>query len=85
MGNIEIKDCCSNLAKIYKKYMKMNFILIAKIFFSMMVSNCTGERSFSKLKPIKNELRSTMLQERLNCLSIMSIESNVLLNIDFDD
>ena len=50
-----------------------------------MISNCTGGRSFSKLKLIKNELRSTMLQEKLNCLFIMSIESDALLNIDFDD
>ena len=56
-----------------------------RIFLSMMISNCTGEQSFSKLKLIKNELRSTMLQERLNCLSIMSIVSDVLLNINFDD
>lgn len=123
MANPEIKDCCSRLAKIYKKDINENelffecqqfkhyiskdeqsfaeFYSILKrdhlestfpnieislrIFLSMMVSNCTGERSFSKLKLIKNEHRSTMLQERLNCLSLMSIESDVLLNIDFDD
>ncbi|XP_065662680.1 uncharacterized protein LOC136085314 [Hydra vulgaris] len=62
-----------------------NIEISLRIFLSMMVSNCTGERSFSKLKLIKNELRSTMLQERLNCLSLMSIESDVLLTIDFDD
>ncbi|XP_065650374.1 zinc finger MYM-type protein 1-like [Hydra vulgaris] len=62
-----------------------NIEISLRIFLSMMVSNCTGERSFSKVKLIKNELRSTMLQERLNCLSLMSIESDVLLTIDFDD
>ena len=31
-----------------------------------MVTNCSGDRSFSKLKRIKNELRSTMCQDRLN-------------------
>ena len=31
-----------------------------------MVTNCSGDRSFSKLKRIKNELRSTMRQDRLN-------------------
>ncbi|XP_065645337.1 zinc finger MYM-type protein 1-like [Hydra vulgaris] len=62
-----------------------NIEISLRIFLSMMVSNCTGERSFSKLKLIKNELRSTMLQERLNCLSLMSIESDVLLTNDFDD
>ena len=50
-----------------------------------MSSNCTGERSFSKLKRIKNDLRSTMGQERLTHLSLMSIEHGVLTNLDFDD
>ena len=30
-----------------------------RIYLSLMVTNCSGERSFSKLKRIKNELRST--------------------------
>ncbi|XP_065642588.1 uncharacterized protein LOC136074212 [Hydra vulgaris] len=34
-----------------------NIEISLRIFLSMMVSNCTGERSFSKLKLIKNELR----------------------------
>ena len=48
-----------------------------------MVSNCSGERSFSKLKRIKNELRNRIGQDRLNSLSIMSIESDVLRQLDF--
>ena len=50
-----------------------------------MVTNSSGERSFSKLKFIKNELRSRMMQERLNCLPAMSIESDVLESLNFDD
>lgn len=50
-----------------------------------MVTNCSGERSFSQLKRIKNELRTTMLQERLSNLSIMCIEKDVLQKIDFRD
>lgn len=62
-----------------------NVEIALRIFLSMMVTNCSGERSFSKLKRIKNELRSTMLQERLNSLSLMSIECELLENIDFED
>lgn len=51
----------------------------------MMVTNCSGERSFSKLKRIKNELRITVRQERLNSLSLMSIECDMLQNIDFEE
>jgi len=35
-----------------------------RIYLCLMVKNCTGERSFSKLKRIKNELCSTMHQQR---------------------
>jgi len=62
-----------------------NVEIALRIFLSMMVTNCSGERSFSKLKRIKNELRSTMLQERLNSLSLMSIECDMLKNIDFKE
>ncbi len=50
----------------------------------MMVTNCTGERSFSKLKLIKNELRTSMVQQRLNWLSLLSIESELLDQIDVE-
>ena len=33
---------------------------------TLVVTNCSGERSFSKLKRIKNERRSTMRHDRLN-------------------
>ncbi|XP_046737115.1 uncharacterized protein LOC124405892 [Diprion similis] len=62
-----------------------NVAITLRIFFALMVTNCSGERSFSKLSRIKNELRSTMLQERLNNLSLMSIERDVLEQIDFEE
>ena len=54
-----------------------------RIYLCMMVSNCTGERSFSKLKRLKSYLRSTMGQKRLTALSIMSIECEILHSLDF--
>lgn len=41
-------------------------------------------RSFSKLKLIKNYLRSTIGQEQLANLSIISIEYNIVKNINYD-
>ena len=35
---------------------------LLRIYLCMMVTNCTGERSFSKLNLIKNYLRNTMGQ-----------------------
>ena len=50
-----------------------------------MVTNCSGERSFSQLKRIKNEPRTTMSQNKLSALSIMCMESDKLRSISFDD
>lgn len=62
-----------------------NVGIALRIFLSLMITNCSGERSFSKLNRIKNELRSTMLQEILNSLLLMSIESDILKEIDFEE
>ena len=56
-----------------------------RIYLCMMVSNASGERSFSKLALIKGELRSSMGQERLSMLALMSIEHELLRSIDFTD
>jgi hypothetical protein len=59
--------------------------VILRLFLSLMVTNCSGERSFSHLKRIKNELRSTMTQERLTSLSLLCIERDKLREMTFDD
>ena len=48
------------------------------------VTNCSGERSFSTLKRIKNYLRTTTSQERFNALALLNIENELLNSIDFD-
>jgi hypothetical protein len=61
-----------------------NVEIAMRIFLSMMVTNASGERSFSKLKFIKNDLRNRMTQPRSNNFSSMCIENYILENIDFD-
>lgn len=60
-----------------------NVEIALRIYLTMMVSNCTGERSFSKLKRVKSVSRSTMGQTRLSALSLMSMESDILRSLDF--
>ena len=62
-----------------------NVHIMLRIYLSMMISNCSGERSFSKLKRIKDELRCCMAQNRLNLLSLMSIEKDILNSLSFTD
>ena len=50
---------------------------MAKSAITMPVSQVTCERSFSKLRIIKNHLRSTMTDQRLNDLTIMAIEREI--------
>ena len=54
------------------------------LFLCLMVTDCSEELLFSQLKRMKNELRTTMLQQRLSNLSIMSIKSNILKKMDFE-
>ncbi|XP_058180004.1 uncharacterized protein LOC131298538 [Rhododendron vialii] len=53
-----------------------------RILLTIPVTVASGERSFSRLKLIKSYLRSTMSQERLNGLAILSIESEMAEEID---
>jgi len=62
-----------------------NLSISLRILLTMPVTVATGERSFSKLKIIKNYLRSTMKQERLTNLSIISIEREISKNLDITD
>jgi hypothetical protein len=50
----------------------------------MYVIVASAERSFSEFKLIKTYFRSSMLQERLNGLLTLSIEKDMLENIDIN-
>ena len=62
-----------------------NAFVALRVLLTLPVSVATGERSFSKLKIIKNYLRSTMTQERLNGLATISIEHELAAEIDVED
>lgn len=48
---------------------------------TILVTTTICERSFSKFKLIKTYLRSTMTEERLNNLALISIENDIALNV----
>jgi len=53
-----------------------------RMFLVLIVTNCSAERSFSKLKQIENCLRTSITQGKLVNLAL-STESNILREIDF--
>jgi len=52
------------------------------IAVTLPVSSASPERDFPKLKLIKNRLRSTMNEERLEALMIISCELNVPIDVE---
>lgn len=62
-----------------------NIEILLRIYLCFFVTNVTDERSFSKLKYIKNYLRNSMSEEKLNSLSLICIERNLVQSINFDD
>ncbi|KAI4966558.1 hypothetical protein ZWY2020_059209 [Hordeum vulgare] len=61
-----------------------NVSIAYRILSTIPMTIASTERSFSKLKLLKNYLRSTMSQERLNGLAMCCIEKNMLDSINFD-
>ena len=49
------------------------------------ISKCSAERSFSVLMRVKNYLRSTLAEERLNALALMAIEPDLPMSLDCND
>ncbi|XP_040264864.1 zinc finger MYM-type protein 1-like [Bufo bufo] len=56
-----------------------------RIFATLPLSVAEGERAFSKLALIKNYLRSTMSEQRLNSLALLSIEHELARQLNFKD
>lgn len=71
--------------RIMKDYcVFLNIEIVMRIFLSTTITNPNDERLFSELKLVKNELRNCMTQLPLNNLSLMSIENEILLTINFE-
>ena len=59
-------------------------IKLMEIALTLPLTSCSAERAFSKLKLIKSRLRSTMNQERLQSLMLMSVESDIMQELDVE-
>ncbi|XP_053900850.1 uncharacterized protein LOC128845622 [Malaclemys terrapin pileata] len=70
----------SKLVDIYP-----NVYIATRILLTIPVTVASGERSFSKLKLVKNYLRSTMSQECLTGLALLAIEQDITLSLSYND
>ena len=68
---------------------KMLFAQVARMYSLFLTSPpppsvCKSERTFSRLKPLKNYLRSTMTQERLDNLMVLFCEKDIADKISIE-
>nr|XP_047143348.1 uncharacterized protein LOC124817393 [Hydra vulgaris] len=70
--------CQNSLISLYP-----NTVVALRILLTLPVSVASGERSFSKLKLIKNYLRSSIGQTKLKNLALISIESAMANTLDY--
>lgn len=70
---------CNSLTDAYP-----NVAIALRILLTMPVTVASAERSFSALKLIKNYLRSTMSQDRLSNLAVISIEHELGRKLDYN-
>jgi hypothetical protein len=59
--------------------------LAFKLLLTLSVSQVSCERSFSKLKLLKTSIRSTLSQQNLETLMLMSIKKAILMDLDNND
>ncbi|KAL6530818.1 hypothetical protein OROGR_014678 [Orobanche gracilis] len=78
-----------NSVKILEFVKKMdmfpNILVAYRVLLTIPITVASAERSFSKLKLIKSYLRTSMSQDRLNGLALLSIEKNMLKNINVEN
>ena len=55
------------------------------LFCTLPVAVASAERSFSKLKLIKSYLRSSIAQDRVNGLTLISNENETARNLGLDE
>ena len=78
-------DLLNKPKKLKLNYLFPNICVTLRIFLTLPVTVASGERSFSKLVYVKNKLRNSSTQDRMVALSLLSIESELAREIDFND
>lgn len=80
--NQRTDDVCEALEIASELGTYPSIAILLRIFATIPVTTATGERSFIALKYIKNYLRSTMGERRLNGLAHLYINRDIELNYE---
>ena len=78
--------CCYQILQKYNLLTDAYHVigLAYKFLLTLSVTQVACERSFSTLKYVKNRLRSTLTQDHLSAFMLMSIEKDVLTEVEYD-
>ena len=86
LQNKEMQSINDVLQQVYLlKAAFPNLVKLLQISLTIAVSTAECERSFSALKRIKTFLRSTMSEQRLTDLALLSIEKQLSQNLPLDE
>ena len=80
----EFSHCLKDVQTLSKsqKTMYQDIITLIKLIMLAPASNANSERVFSSLRRIKTYLRSTMNQERLENLMVLTVHKEILDNLE---
>ncbi|KAG5896563.1 hypothetical protein JTB14_010392 [Gonioctena quinquepunctata] len=62
-----------------------NLDIAVRISLCIPATNCAGVRSFSCLRRVKNYLRTSISEIRLNSLSLLCIDANTTKTLSYED
>ena len=77
----DIKNYFTSLAMAQRSLLS-EVCKVVKLVLVMPATNATTERSFSALRRVKNYLRSTMTQQRLNNLMLLHVHKDITDKIE---
>lgn len=61
-----------------------NLVVAISMYLTLPFTNCTAARGFSALTRVKSEKQSDMVEGKVNSLMILSIASDITLEMDLD-
>ena len=82
--SVTVKDVCDYVQNMspFEKALISEVVVLLKILIVMPATNAVSERSFSALRRLKNYMRSTMSQDRLNHLLFLHAHKDYTNSLD---